>query len=479
MSAAFSSARSLLLAAIVALGITAAWFTVVVWIFSLAEQSRVRQGNYEQLYVRVDGVPVIVRQGANGSQQQVLSLDREPTTGDTYQLLYPSYVAARSDQPSVVSSRQWTNRLAALSDGGAPPTYWYLVHDGRVNGRTYGIGYNSASKRAVGYFSRTGFSERLPARETWFEVQGDTGLAYATPERTYYEPSFFTQPSLYLLADNKLWQINTRTRKVKSLVDCPDAEAIGWAWRTGDSLPEAVGPIARQSQAEAPRSLIVRTPDAALVVEPDSGKIDRYSLPKRLRQASLAAFQLTDRRLLLIEQPLSTTEGQSVAWIDPAAKASREKRVTIDGPQVTTDEPTVAAVTAVAAPALVWQLLMLGVLALQKWSMGQADSPAAAVSYALTIGWPALLFDFALSAAGAAAAYRRQRRFGLPGAIAWAIFAFVFGAAGWIAYRWHRAWPPLEECPACDQPAPRDRAACTECGAAFPPPELKGIEVFA
>ena len=37
----------------------------------------------------------------------------------------------------------------------------------------------------------------------------------------------------------------------------------------------------------------------------------------------------------------------------------------------------------------------------------------------------------------------------------------------------------IEECPACHQGAPRDRDTCLDCGAMFPPPALKGIEVFA
>jgi hypothetical protein len=67
----------------------------------------------------------------------------------------------------------------------------------------------------------------------------------------------------------------------------------------------------------------------------------------------------------------------------------------------------------------------------------------------------------------------------LPHATGWAAFVFLFGVPGWIAYRVHRTWPVFEECPACRQAAPRDRTECTECGADFPPPVLKGIEVFA
>jgi hypothetical protein len=85
----------------------------------------------------------------------------------------------------------------------------------------------------------------------------------------------------------------------------------------------------------------------------------------------------------------------------------------------------------------------------------------------------------AVGALCAVLAYRRQRRYALPNPGAWAAFAFLLGIPGWIAYRLHRAWPVLEECPACHQPSPRDREECIDCGAEFPPPPLKGIEVFA
>jgi hypothetical protein len=97
----------------------------------------------------------------------------------------------------------------------------------------------------------------------------------------------------------------------------------------------------------------------------------------------------------------------------------------------------------------------------------------------LAILWPCLAALLAIGAVCAIAAWRRQKRFGLPHAAGWAVFAFLLGIPGWIAYRLHRAWPVVDECPACQQPSPRDREACTECGADFPPPALKGIEVFA
>jgi hypothetical protein len=213
MRAATSSWRSQLLAAFVALGLTAVWFFVAAIVFSIGERSLIGRGEYEQLYVRIDGEPVIVRLAQTGRTQQVQTLDRQPTAGDAYQILYPAYIPGTSRQP-LKTSLDWTLRLASISDGGSPAVYWYLIHDGELNGRAYGIGYHSETKRPVGYFGREGFSETLPSRESWFQVAGNEGLATATPERSISEPYWFTQPSLHLLANGQLWDINTQRRTV-------------------------------------------------------------------------------------------------------------------------------------------------------------------------------------------------------------------------------------------------------------------------
>jgi hypothetical protein len=108
----------------------------------------------------------------------------------------------------------------------------------------------------------------------------------------------------------------------------------------------------------------------------------------------------------------------------------------------------------------------------------KVDTYSDGLKMALATNWPSILAVLLAGIASAVAAYRRQRRYALPHPAAWAVFAFLLGIPGWVAYRFHRAWPVLEECPACHQASPRDREACLDCGVAFPPPPLKGIEVF-
>jgi hypothetical protein len=75
--------------------------------------------------------------------------------------------------------------------------------------------------------------------------------------------------------------------------------------------------------------------------------------------------------------------------------------------------------------------------------------------------------------------YRRHGLYSEYGALAWAIFVFLFGAPGLIGYLLHRHWPVTEKCQHCGKITPLDRGACLHCGTEFPLPALKGIEVFA
>jgi hypothetical protein len=102
---------------------------------------------------------------------------------------------------------------------------------------------------------------------------------------------------------------------------------------------------------------------------------------------------------------------------------------------------------------------------------------------ALRFNWPTnaitMLIAFALSTVLAIVCYRRQRRYSDHDALAWTLFLFLLGAPGLIGCLLHRRWPVVVRCQHCGAETPRDRDACLTCGTAFPPPALKGIEVFA
>jgi hypothetical protein len=480
-----SFAASLVVSLAVALGIATAWSVAVMWSFAMIAAAAQRQQGYELLYVSFAGEPVIVRiAGAdNRLEQEVITLGGQPVGATTQQLIHPLYHGGTAQYVGL-SGEQWSWRMAATSDGLSPATYWYLVHDGRVNGRAYGIGYHSRSRQVVGYFGTKGFTERMPPREEWFQIAGQNGLGGLATNVTTSEPTWsqWVSPSgLHFLADGKLWSVDPVRRTVRALVDCPRATALGTGYRIPDEPPAPPAQL-------MPNLLFVHEPERVIVYDPLPGESRAYPLPESLRQTSLAGFELADQRLLLVSMAgrglvrsgsgvRAEDPGQEAVWIDRAGKVVRREEVRLRGHQG--DSPaTVAWAGVAAAPTPLAGLITTALVPLSIQESGQANSYSEGLAITLGVLWPPLVVLLAVGAACAIAAWRRQRRLGLPHAAGWAVFAFLLGIPGWIAYRVHRAWPVLEECPACRQPSPRDRPACTECGADYPPPALKGIEVF-
>ena len=172
--------------------------------------------------------------------------------------------------------------------------------------------------------------------------------------------------------------------------------------------------------------------------------------------------------------------GHRLIWLAKDGSVTRERKVQLANLVRTGDEVALAGwFTALAGPHPLAHALLALLIPVGMLEAGEAETYSGGFLRALGETWLSLLVVIVLGGLVAVAAYRRQRRFGLPHAAAWAAFVFVLGVPGWIAYRFHRTWPVREECPTCHQPAPRDRKACTECGADFPPPPLQGIEVFA
>src|SRR5688572_10907503 len=125
MSPSISVGRPIMVAFVVALGIAVAWCFAVLWGMITVTQASRTQAEYEMVYVRVDGQPLILsntRNSASGNvTQQVLTLEGEPDDTDQQLMLYPSYMGV----PGGGMIRE-TRRLAAANDGGAPAIYWYL-----------------------------------------------------------------------------------------------------------------------------------------------------------------------------------------------------------------------------------------------------------------------------------------------------------------------------------------------------------------
>jgi hypothetical protein len=488
MSKSTSVGWTLLVTTIVALGIAGAWWDGVQWCMSAIEN--VRTSSYETIALSPDGEPLIQRYGQVGTMnsyqaEQLLTLTGDPS--DVHpQTAYGANYIEGGNRYVPDGPLPWWQRLAGVNDGGQPATYWYVIHDGHIPGRAYGVGYHSKTKAVVGYFARTGFSAKAPPREEWFQMSGELrGLTSANNISS--EPRYFSLESYFLLlADGKLWKIDVARRQVKSLLDCPAAYTLGTTWQIPDKSQLPVAPAAAteaepDGEPKMPENtdrVAIRQPDNLIVFDKRTGNQMSFPLPASTRDVGISTWVLPDGKLLLFSEfDVETKKPPQLIWLDSEGRIIKEQ------------SPHLASHTGRELPIPeVWKENLRAPVPLNKAMLfafvsyfegKRAHSFWTGFGIVWKRAWLAALALIPVGVVAAWAAYRRQKRFALPHAGVWAAFAFWFGIPGWIAYRFHRAWPMLDDCPACRQPTPRDRETCLECGASLPAPPLKGIEVFA
>jgi len=107
-------------------------------------------------------------------------------------------------------------------------------------------------------------------------------------------------------------------------------------------------------------------------------------------------------------------------------------------------------------------------------------TPPAYVEFNHRIHRPWNLLSYALAAACAVIGWWRSRRyhFSTGAAAGWAVFIFLLGIAGLLAFLCVQEWPAREACPNCKKLRAVDRESCEHCAAPFSPPEKNGTEIF-
>ena len=385
----------------------------------------------------------------------------------------------------------WSERLTFEYVPTRPSMSWHLVHSATSDGDGYFIGYNDLSMAAVGYIGRSGFRTVEPAADERFALAGPakTHSALASwnmlaVQKTSGDPAttdaLGRQGMVYLVADGRVWRIDLMSRTADTLFDSQDAASVTKSAIVSELPPEEApkdwrgGPYYVFSGG----GLLVRTPTEVIGIDLDGRRRTSWPIPAKLRGTDFTWYELADDGALAMalrwDGDLYWGEFH---WIDSAGNVTREENVYYT-PRPPASQPywMYAALT---PQVLVASLIDLVVLPNSSVNNGSQPDFHTALAAALADGWVALLAVYVLSGVLAGLAYRRQTRFALPGAGAWAVFVFLFGAPGWLAYRWHRRWPVLEACGECHRPAPRDRESCAACGSVFAPPPLKGTEIFA
>jgi hypothetical protein len=476
--------RRLLLSGVLAAGFVPVWGVLGLWAFTVINDL---EGNLQQpprLQIQPDGTPLIVDRTPGKTTFHDLDGNSVPPPEESAQwgrglTLLPAR------KPLTGDVDDWAVRIRAFADGALPATYWYFMTDGRSEGSAYFVGYDSESKRRVGFIGTAGFREQqLPADER-FPFSGSAAgshvitvptpaggtarhPAYYTPVRT---PDGFVSPhDLYVLGpDQTFYHIDMLKRTVETALQGIPLSSGGVLLVSRDTTQ---GPVFTP---------IVRSEDAVVILDPHGRELRRFAIPEPLRDRDLSFTETSPGGAVMLSGGQREGTVSSVYHIFHITPDGRWREATVTLPGIPIHWlfrmgfgavlPSPAVLAGMLGVGRTWQLLDNG-----------ADSTVtAALARTVTEFWPSLTTALVVAMGLAVLSYRRLARYGasIRERLVWTLFVLFFGLPGWIGYRFGRNWPTLEACPSCRTIVPRDREACSRCADAFPRPALKGTEVFA
>jgi len=462
------------LAAVVGLGLQVAYALAVLFCIGIGTQLIRSDWFQEQLEVRADGTPTLVSYSSNPWQQSVRTLDGTPLNDVSLPKLQTAELLGPSRPPLLPIRRSWAGRVWPAGMADSLRTAWFFVHDGRIDGHGYYVGFDVKSNRRVGYIGRNGFQTGLPTSEACFPVNG----------RILQKSVRLDPLRVYLLSANRVIEIDCSRRSVRTVLEANGVISIGLIHRT---RPHVEISTEEPSAYEENAALVVRTSTSVWTVNLSSGARQVYPIPAGIHRDTIRFWRLADsaKAAIMVDEHKAArnTTVADLYWMRPGGKPYRHERVTLRRSGVGWDamDPRLASILQ-AVPILVplfWTLGTFVVGPLQ--TLGSSDVPDYwhAVSKTMATAWPALLITLVLAAVAAWLCMRRQRRYALRWTRTWAVVVVLLGVPMWLGYLLQRVWPALIACPTCNVPAPRDRNACAYCGKPFPASAPRGTEVFA
>ena len=221
--------------------------------------------------------------------------------------------------------------------------------------------------------------------------------------------------------------------------------------------------------ADDTNKLALRTDDAILFANAKGQVTDRFPLPKELRQSTFTAYLLPDQQCLLDEWGVGPHE---LIWLNKDGSIARRQELSLhDRVSMSPMNHPFFQVAAFPVPiAYAMQLADTYIVT----DNGRFMEPSAA-----RVAWWALGLLVVVSTVFAYACLRRQRNYHFGAAWGWALFVFLLGIPGYLAYRYHRTWPTVDRCPHCDTQTTIRGGQCARCHEPFPLPEPTGVEILA
>ncbi len=480
--------QPLVLAAVLAVGFATVWGLLGMWAVTVGDYVTRSGVRVEHLRYLPDGT-VLVEEVEVGRHQSPRYRDLEgnpaprPTADSSHWL---TFAALPAGLPGRVGDALWGNRIRSFADGRSPAGYWYFIADGRPDGAGYFVGYDSKSSACLGHLGTAGFRAGPLPPEELLPFTGPVGgleprVLCTQPYRGETDHpdenaagqaprgSLSTWDVYVVGRDGKVYHADLHNRTLEVALDEPGLRSAAVTLGVHDPV------------RGTPHYLAVRTDDAVLVLDERGGLRKRWPVPASFRGRELHYAETSGGEALLCwngpYDSLVPEVEYHLAWVSADGRC-REAGVTLPNAGATKTP-------ALAGAVFPSPLGLAGYLACERAGQllneGLSATYPDALARALTEFRSALLIAVLVGGGLAALCYRRQVRYGAGAAerVVWPLFVLALGLPGWVGYRFGRSWPVLEACPGCGARAPRDRGDCARCAAEFPPPALKGTEVFA
>lgn len=467
-----------LLGLILAVGTAAVWGMFVVWPSTVWQLTQFTRGPSTSLHITVAGDILLQTTDARGFDTTYRTLDQQPAAAPTSKAFYQLGIhnAALADpEGEKTSSDEFGDYILSLPADGMK-RYWYLISDGQSPDGSYFVGYDARTKNIIGYLGKRGHRDDVPPADERFVLNWRTHYmgSFATYEHIALntEPASTDEPSVtYFVSQGKLWRVDLDDQTV-ALVDLP-----------GPARSVATQGQPTTANDSSPRRLIsVRLPDQILVLDLQGQVVRRVPLPPATRGRMVTLFLPLDGGAIITATDYRQTSNPTDIYrFGPDTDASPPKHLTYAPPTV---DPVIIGQSetllplAIPEPAL-WAFDMFYAQPQQAMELGKAASYGEGLALGLRERLVPMLLTLGVALVLAAWCYRRQRRLGEPGALAWAALVLALGPPGFAGYWLHRRWPPQVKCMHCSQSVPRRGAQCGSCASPFEPHPASGVEIFA
>ena len=156
--------QSLALATLLAIGAGLVWGILAGWAMSIVSDIASSGNLHEQLVFLRDGTPIIESYVGRNYQAQNISHARRQAGGSGEQRLarHGQYRHGTGIPEQTLCRLGWSERIACVYNDWYGSEVWYFIHDGKLRGHGYFVGYDKKARAKIGYIGANGFQAEEP-----------------------------------------------------------------------------------------------------------------------------------------------------------------------------------------------------------------------------------------------------------------------------------------------------------------------------